>query len=143
MTAPDSARSVAVSSADLARLCELARAARPLEACGLLLGRRNRASLLVRALVPLRNAARGAASFEIGALEQLACERLALARDLEVIGTWHSHADAPAAPSVRDESGAGAYPLALITSADGTTRAWCTREHPWREVALVGLSGNP
>ena len=84
-------------------LAAAAAAAWPAEACGLLLGRRDGAAVTVAFFRPTGNAdADPRRGYLIPPLELLAAELEARALELEIVGVWHSHPDAPAAPSRRD-----------------------------------------
>ncbi len=101
-----------------------ARAAAPREACGLLIGRRERKLTRVERVLALRNVALSRSAFEIEPLDVLAAERDALASGSTVVGAWHSHVDAPASPSPRDLAHGG-YSLQLVVSLVGPSlRAW-------------------
>lgn len=113
---------------DLARaMRRLAEAARPAEACGLLIGR----GACVRALAVSRNLSPAADAFEIDAALHLRLQRQLRGTGRAVVGVWHSHPFGPAVPSLRDLAGAWDESLAwVITGTDGT--------HAWRIAAGVG-----
>lgn len=110
----------------------LADAARPAEACGLLVGERWR----VVALAPSSNLAEAPDRFEIDTAMHLALQRRLRGSGRAVIGVWHSHPEGPAEPSVHDLAGAWDQALVwLITGNDGT-RAWAPGAGGFREVVL-------
>jgi proteasome lid subunit RPN8/RPN11 len=84
-------------------LLALARAARPREACGLLLG--VRAGVVTEA-VELANVAPGLDRFELDPGGFVRAAGDARARALRVLGVWHSHPAGPATPSAADLAGA-------------------------------------
>lgn len=80
-----------------------AAAAWPVEACGLLLGRRTEDGVTVDAFRPTGNAAADSRrGYLVPPLDLLAADREAHAAGREIVGIWHSHPDAPAVPSPRD-----------------------------------------
>jgi proteasome lid subunit RPN8/RPN11 len=107
-----------------AALPRLAAAARPREACGLLVGRTTDAGVAVAGLAPSRNLADAEDAFEIDTAMQLALQRRLRGRGETVVGVWHSHPAGAPVPSARDAEGAWEAGLAwLITSGEETT-AW-------------------
>jgi proteasome lid subunit RPN8/RPN11 len=107
-----------------AALPRLAAAARPREACGLLVGRTTDAGVAVTGLAPSRNLADAADAFEIDTALQLALQRRLRGTGEGVVGVWHSHPAGAPVPSARDAEGAWEAGLAwLITSGEETT-AW-------------------
>lgn len=130
---------LAIAPRELEFLRETSRAARPREACGLLLGTVSNGEARVTHVVDTRNTSEVLDRFAIGVRDQLAAERLAQSAQCVVFGTWHSHAQSDARPSPSDIAGCDAYPLALIVGCDGartTERAFHTRERPWRSVEV-------
>ena len=94
----------------------------PRECCGVLVGRVRNILESARAL----NLAEGATRFLIDPRDHIRAMREARARDLDVIGFYHSHPRSPAAPSETDiaESGyAGAMHLIVGVGEDGTPEA--------------------
>ena len=77
---------------------EASRAAYPREACGLLIGSKQRATRAAEC----RNLATERDRFELHPEDFLKAELEARAAGLAVIGAWHSHPDQPAIPSARD-----------------------------------------
>lgn len=112
----------------LAAMRRLADAARPREACGLLLGTVGR----IIALAPSRNLAAADDAFEIDTAMHLRLQRTTRS----VIGVWHSHPRGPAVPSARDLAGAWDPALLwLITGIDGT-RAWTVGAKGFDELPI-------
>ncbi len=70
----------------------------PLEACGILGGREERA----HEVYPARNAARSARLYTVEPKDLLAADRAAEAANLSLIGVWHSHTHTMAYPSPTD-----------------------------------------
>jgi len=113
---------------------EAMRRGHPDEACGLLLGRAARGRVEVVASHAARNAAPAPRSvrYTLDPDDQLAAHEAARARDLEVVGVWHSHPGRPAQPSAEDRTHAWEGWSYLIGSVDaGGTRAL----RSWRLVA--------
>jgi proteasome lid subunit RPN8/RPN11 len=107
-----------------AALPRLAAAARPREACGLLIGRTTADGVAVTGLAPSRNLAEAEDAFEIDTAMQLALQRRLRGTGEAVVGVWHSHPSCAPVPSARDAEGAWEAGLAwLITSGEHTT-AW-------------------
>ncbi len=105
----------------LRELREQAEEARPHEACGLLIGRREPPSLL--ALHPAIN--RGPAGrFLIDALDLLVARDRAVSEGLEVLGPWHSHPGGDCAPSPADHAAAKAWPGSLWLVVGRSIRAF-------------------
>ncbi len=83
-----------------------ARAALPDEACGLLVGARAGARLLVRQATVARNVdPEPRCRFEIDPAHLLAHQRAARACGAAILGLWHTHPQGPPAPSARDRDG--------------------------------------
>jgi len=77
----------------------------PYECCGLLLGRFENESKVVRETYPISNAREESAKrnrFLIQPDELMRGERYARSKELEVVGFYHSHPDSPARPSQYD-----------------------------------------
>ena len=85
-------------------LSELARAALPQEACGLLLGRWTGATVTVCEQRLSRNLALPDArkAFQLDPAAIVQAERRARSQGLELLGCWHSHPAGGARPSARD-----------------------------------------
>lgn len=100
-------------------------ASHPVEACGLLLGRTEGADdepgrLVAHAVHPARNARKGSfTSFELAPEDFVAADSAARDADLEIIGVYHSHPGASAAPSEADRAGAQEAWLSLILAVEG------------------------
>jgi proteasome lid subunit RPN8/RPN11 len=75
-----------------------ARETYPNECCGAMLGSTGEETKVVREAMPLENAYAGAqaARYEVRPEDLLEAERAARARDLELIGIYHSHPDCDA-----------------------------------------------
>lgn len=94
-----------------------ARAAAPLEACGLLLGRLRSGCAEVSIAHPARNLDRRPSRFRVDPLDQLAAEHSAREAGLQVLGAWHSHPSGASTPSMADLAGS-AYPLLGVLALD-------------------------
>jgi proteasome lid subunit RPN8/RPN11 len=86
-----------------ARIRAAARAAYPDECCGLLIGRRGGGLVRVDEVAESANLSpRPRDSFEIDMRLRLRLQKALRGTGREVVGHYHSHPDAPAAPSSRD-----------------------------------------
>ena len=141
ISTPGDGAETAVSRLDLSAvatraICRHVEAAYPEEACGALLGREaGDCELQILTALPVTNAQmteRGR-RYLIEAADVLSLERRASALDLEVIGYYHSHPDAPALPSETDREHAWPSYVYLIVSASrrgcASWRAWRLAEH--------------
>ncbi len=128
-----------VPSAVLAGLHAAARGAWPAECCGLLVGVRGEAGGTCRVhravaspnVAPDDGAHGSHDRFEIEPVVLLATQRAARAEGLAVIGHYHSHPDAPAAPSPTDLAHAFyAEHVWLIVSVDAGGHTAATAWQP-------------
>ena len=107
-----------------------AQAGYPDEVCGLLLGRQDAGVVTVCALHPTRNIhpERTIDRFLIEPQDYLAAEAVAAARQLQVVGIWHSHPDHPPKPSATDREFAWpgwSYPIVAVNAGvAGRLRSW-------------------
>jgi len=88
----------------------------PYEACGLLLGRRSETGIYVRQAIPCRNElppSEQQEAFAIDPLQLLAAEQMETAGGDSLVGIYHSHCDAAAAPSESDLATARLWPNLL------------------------------
>jgi len=83
----------------------------PRECCGILLGRCSGDGAVIEEIRPTTNAAatHDGSRYAIPSEEVLAAERDPRSRDLDVVGYYHSHPDAPPRPSALDRE--HAWPL--------------------------------
>lgn len=89
----------------------------PEEACGGLLGRSNGTAVEVVAAQPVDNTGRNRRRrYLIGPRDVVELERRASALDLDLIGYYHSHPDAPARPSAFDQEHAWPWYIYLIVA---------------------------
>jgi proteasome lid subunit RPN8/RPN11 len=107
-----------------AALPRLAAAARPREACGLLIGRTTADGVAVTGLAPTRNLAGSDDAFEIDTAMQFALQRRLRGTSESVVGVWHSHPSGAPVPSARDAEGAWEAGLAWLITAGEDTTAW-------------------
>jgi proteasome lid subunit RPN8/RPN11 len=93
----------------------------PDECCGALLGTISPDSDIVRA-IPLENESSEAHAhrFLISPDVVRSVERLAEAEELQLVGFYHSHPDAPSAPSMYDHEHAVSWLLTIIVSSDAS-----------------------
>jgi len=114
----------------------------PVEACGLLVGRRHAGHVEVVRAVQARNLRAGERGdrYEVDPAEHLAAWKAAEAEGLEVVGAWHSHPDQPAIPSATDhtEASAGLSYLIVAVSASGAgeLRSWRLVDGAFEEEPL-------
>jgi proteasome lid subunit RPN8/RPN11 len=97
---------IQIPAAVLSRIVQHAEIARPLECCGVLLGR---LPDVISGAVEVRNAAEVPDRYLLDPKGHLDARRLARADGLEIVGFYHSHPHSSARPSVRDISEAN-YP---------------------------------
>lgn len=114
----------------------------PEEACGGLLGRAGDGAVEVVAAEPVDNTGRDRRRrYLIGPRDVVALERRAAALDLQVVGYYHSHPDAPARPSAFDRSHAWPWYVYLIVAVrDGRSHgfeAWELAEDRERFVPVA------
>ena len=93
--------------------------ARPLEACGLLIGTMTSSEHVVIRIAPIENLASGEGAFELEPSAWHRAELAAREEGLAVLGVWHSHPKTSAEPSARDLTGAQAGWSHLICAAKG------------------------
>lgn len=120
-----------ISSELLRRAEAAARAAHPLEACGLLLGNAARVTdlLVVRNVAPVPET-----HFEVDPAALIAAHRVARAGGPAIIGNWHSHPSGLARPSTEDARAAAPDgQFWLILGQDGVS---C-----WKVVKSGNLHG--
>ena len=97
-----------------------AKAAYPLECCGLIEGAEEADSFCATLLHPARNLAAAVDRFELDPADHIAALKAARGRGHALIGCYHSHPDGHAAPSQADQRGAAqANFLWLIAATDG------------------------
>jgi proteasome lid subunit RPN8/RPN11 len=134
-----SCRAIALAGSALSAIRQEAERAYPGECCGFLLGRDTKGLRHVAEIVPALNRVPQPSQrqgYAIAPDDYRAGERTALARDLEIVGFYHSHPDAPAVPSPSDLELAWpwyAYAIASVSTVErvGPTRSiacWVLRE---------------
>lgn len=137
---------ILLARAHLKAMADLAEAAYPDEACGLLVGRRGPGDLReVTRLAPSGNVAPDTRRrFEVDPGLRIGLERELRGGAEAVIGVWHSHPDGPAEPSAADLAAVYEPELVwLITSvADGQatrTQGFAVRDRRdgFRPLAIV------
>ncbi|MDX1578260.1 MAG: M67 family metallopeptidase [Gemmatimonadota bacterium] len=125
------------------RIEKWARTAYPLEACGLLIGTTGDERLRVEAVRLARNLERErpADRYELDPRAFLRADRDARAAGLEVIGFWHSHPDAPAAPSETDRTAAWpGYAYLIVSVRSGRmaeSRSWTLVDEEFLEGDVI------
>lgn len=106
----------------------------PYECCGAILGRDGEAAREVFDLMPLANRRDDSPRnrFEVTSDDVRLAEKTARAQDLELIGWYHSHPDAPARPSEYDREHAWPwYSYIIISVQSGQPRdmnSWRLRD---------------
>lgn len=125
-----------IASSDLAAIRAAARAALPLEACGLLVG--PDADRVSRVEPAANVAAEPARRFEIDPRQLLALHRALRGSAERLIGHWHSHPLGPPVPSACDREMAFDPDMVwlLVAPADGTARAWRVVEGGFAEIPI-------
>lgn len=105
-----------------------ARAAYPVESCGLLLGRWQAGTTEVVYTRQARNLEHAHDRYRLDPAAFLAADAEARRAGLEIVGIWHSHPDHPAVPSEADRAAAwaGWSYVILAVGPDGVTdvRSW-------------------
>jgi len=102
----------------------------PRERCGLLLGRARDGVVQVDDVLPTRNAntERAHDRYELDPQDLLNADELARAREIDIVGVWHTHPDHPAQPSDTDREQAWDGWSYLILAVDATgvqaMRSW-------------------
>ena len=97
-----------------------AKAAYPLECCGLIEGVEEAGGFRATALHLSRNLAAAADRFDLDPVDHIAALKAARARGNGLIGCYHSHPDGDAMPSQADQSGAAQENFIwLIAATDG------------------------
>lgn len=94
----------------------------PNECCGIMLGEvLSDGTKVLKELIPVNNSREDAEQyhrFEIKAEELLKAEKLAAAKNLDVVGFYHSHPDHPSKPSEYDRSHAFLFYSYIIVAVD-------------------------
>jgi [CysO sulfur-carrier protein]-S-L-cysteine hydrolase len=112
--------------------------AQPHEGCGLLLGDDDGTVVDV---VPVRNAASSSLIYEVDAVDLLRADREARARDLDVIGAFHSHTHTDAWPSATDVAKAvdpsWHWVIVSLRRADPVVRSFRIEDGAVREESVV------
>ena len=93
----------------------------PQEACGLLAGKEDR----VEAVLRVRNAEQSPVRFRMDPQEQFDAFMWMEARELDLVGIFHSHPSGPAAASITDIEEAAYGVIHVIWSRKG--RGWAAR----------------
>jgi proteasome lid subunit RPN8/RPN11 len=137
--------SVNVPPRILAGLRREAGATAPAECCGALVGLRHSAEIEIRTLIPVMNEAHEPhRHYFIDAHTVLRLERQAACAGLQVVGFYHSHPAAAAAPSQRDlELASPGYIYMIVDARDGAVRAWRLADDrsEFRELPVALLAG--
>jgi len=115
---------------------------KPREACALLLGGRTDRGHEVKRVTEVLNLSPKVDAFELDPVTWRAVELEARAEGLEVVGVWHSHPRALAAPSPRDRAGAQPGWSHAITSAaePARTRSYYSCAEGLVEQRVITLS---
>lgn len=133
---------VRLGEADRRRIREWAEADYPVEACGLLIGKRVGDEVWVRSVREAANLEndRAATRYELDPQAFLAADRDARQMGFDVVGFWHSHPDAPPAPSDTDLAAAWPGYLYMIVSVETGTakemRVWSLTDGSFEEGVL-------
>lgn len=121
----------------LARLVRASREAAPVEACGLLIGRRIAAEVVVLDAPSARNVAeRPEREFVLDPGAVVALHDIASRDGAEIVGTWHSHPGGEASPSRADL--AAVWPgHVLVLVAGDVVRGFAVEAGQARELTLA------
>ena len=98
---------IQIASSLRAQIEREARAAFPLECCGLIEGTRIGETIKANMLHSTRNATNEPDRFEVDPADQFRILREARVRGAEIVGCYHSHPNGRPAPSVHDRESAG------------------------------------
>jgi proteasome lid subunit RPN8/RPN11 len=139
-----------VTAATVTRMRDHATRDYPAEACGLLLGPRGtQGDARITEARPITNRRRDRAGdrYELEPREHLQVQRAARQAGLEIVGVYHSHPDAAAAPSATDraraveiwgEAESWAYLIVPVHAGRaGETRAWVLSAGRFTEQTLT------
>jgi proteasome lid subunit RPN8/RPN11 len=120
-------------------MLEAARAAHPLEACGLLFGRRDRRGWTIEAISVARNVSGSPATrFEVDPAHLFAVQRAARNGGPAAVGVWHSHPNGMPGPSAHDRDGVTDPSWLWLIAADGRLAGWAPDPHGgFRPVRLL------
>lgn len=105
-------RKLTVSRKDWQEMLEYVQQQTPLEACGLLAGKRDR----VEKVIPVRNQAQSAARFVMDPYEQLQAFDWIESNGLDLLGIFHSHPAGPEIVSTTDIEEAAYEAVHLVWS---------------------------
>jgi [CysO sulfur-carrier protein]-S-L-cysteine hydrolase len=131
-----------VPEAILAELVAHARAAAPLECCGLLAGRVTDGVGLVSARFPIENVVRSPTEYETDARGLLFAFRAMRERGIELLAIYHSHPASAPIPSRRDierntYGETAAHLIVSLAGAEAEVRAWWLTETGYRETDVT------
>ena len=122
-----------------AQLAAEARAAVPLECCGLIEGAGEGSALRVTALHPTRNLAAAPGCFEIDPAEHVRLLRGLRGTNRGIVGCYHSHPGGAAEPSPRDLAAAVDDGFVwLIAAVPGEMAAFIFEDGAFRPLPLKG-----
>lgn len=133
---------VRLGEADRRRIRDRAEADYPVEACGLLIGKRVGDEVWIRSVREAVNLEtdHAATRYELDPQAFLAADRDARRMGLDVVGFWHSHPDAPPAPSETDLAAAWSGYVYMIVSVEAGTakemRVWSLTDGSFEEGVL-------
>ena len=138
---PESGPEVVAGPAVLDAVREVARAAAPQEACGLLLGRHESGRVVLSACVPSQNiAADPLRRFEVDPAVRLRVQRETRDGGEAMVGLYHSHPAGTAVPSATDRECLYEPGLVWLIAGRGprwTIRAWLALQDDFRELPLT------
>ncbi len=116
--------SILVAESVIDEMVDLARAALPHEACGVVGGRNG----ALERLFPLANVAASAERYEVDPVEQAEAYRSMLDAGMECVAVYHSHPATPARPSATDIAEAHdphvAYVIVSLATQEPSVRAF-------------------
>lgn len=141
-------RPVRLTQAVLEEIRQEAARAYPHEGCGALLGPAH-GHVQESLALPNQDADSPRTRFSVSPRDYIAVESAADARDVRLLGFWHSHPDHPARPSATDRRYAWEGLLTVVIAVEhGTPRditAWEVPglDQPFRQLTLVVAAPDP
>ncbi len=92
----------------------------PDEACGVLIGRKEQSSIIVKIVLPIKNSRPSDRSFELDSKEHYEAWNRADEEGMEIVGVYHTHPRSKASPSAWDRESMENYQILwVIVGVDG------------------------
>ncbi len=90
------------------------------EACGVFIGRKEKSSIIVEIVLPIKNSRPSYRSFELDSMEHYEAWNRADEEEMEIVGVYHTHPHSKASPSAWDRESMENYQtLWVIVGVDG------------------------